>query len=109
LALRVKFEVNTVSPTGEFYRAVSVKIVELPSVDKVTVSYMKLGEKLAPFIQNTSKLVYQAIKNNQNVLIEGAQGTLLDIDHGTYPYVTSSSSIAGGATTGIGIGPTALA
>ncbi len=53
-------------------------------------------------------MVNQAINENKNILFEGAQGTLLDIDHGTYPYVTSSSPIAGGACTGIGVGPTKI-
>ena len=59
--------------------------------------------KLAPYITDTSRLLNEAIDVGRKVLLEGAQGTLLDIDHGTYPYVTSSSPIAGGATIGLGI------
>ncbi|MGI5912179.1 MAG: adenylosuccinate synthase [Syntrophomonadaceae bacterium] len=61
---------------------------------------------LKPYLADTSYLIYKAIKANKKVLFEGAQGTLLDIDHGTYPFVTSSHPIAGGACIGAGIGPT---
>ncbi len=66
------------------------------------------AEQLKKYLADTSCLVYQAIQAGQKVLFEGAQGTLLDIDHGTYPYVTSSHPIAGGACTGAGIGPTCI-
>lgn len=65
-------------------------------------------QTLEPFICNTTNLLHQGINNNQNILLEGAQGTLLDVDHGTYPYVTSSSPTSGGACIGSGIPPTAL-
>src|SRR5207237_286128 len=61
-----------------------------------------------PYIADTSLLVDQALRDGKRVLFEGAHGTLLDIDHGTYPFVTSSPTVAGGATTGIGIGPTRI-
>ncbi|MBO8159643.1 adenylosuccinate synthase [Thermosyntropha sp.] len=64
--------------------------------------------KLEKYLADTSLLIYQAIKDKKKVLFEGAQGTLLDIDHGTYPYVTSSNPTAGGACTGSGIGPTSI-
>ncbi len=63
------------------------------------------GERLAPMIDDVSRLVGAALARGEHVLVEGAQGTLLDLDHGTYPYVTSSSTVAGGALTGIGLGP----
>lgn len=66
------------------------------------------AEHLKPYIADTSLLIYEAIKKGRKVLFEGAQGTLLDIDHGTYPYVTSSHPIAGGACVGAGIGPTCI-
>ncbi|MCA9674697.1 MAG: adenylosuccinate synthase [Kofleriaceae bacterium] len=66
------------------------------------------GERLRPFVTDTSRWVYRAIQAGKHVLFEGAQGGLLDIDHGTYPYVTSSSTIAAGACQGVGIGPTAI-
>jgi len=67
--------------------------------------YGACAERLRPHIVDASLLVYEALTQSQNVLFEGAQGTLLDIDHGTYPFVTSSSPVAGGACTGVGIGP----
>jgi adenylosuccinate synthase len=63
---------------------------------------------LKPYLADTSVLIYEAIKQGKKLLFEGAQGTLLDIDHGTYPYVTSSHPIAGGACVGAGIGPTQI-
>jgi adenylosuccinate synthase len=67
--------------------------------------YGACAERLRPYIVDASLLVHKALAQGQNVLFEGAQGTLLDIDHGTYPFVTSSSPVAGGACTGAGIGP----
>ncbi|MDY0190874.1 MAG: adenylosuccinate synthase [Desulfuromonas sp.] len=67
--------------------------------------YNEYGKQLLPFMGNTSALLDQCRKNGENILFEGAQGSLLDVDHGTYPYVTSSSTIAGGACTGSGFGP----
>ena len=63
------------------------------------------SSKLAPYITNTTNMVWKALEDNKKVLLEGAQGTLLDIDHGTYPYVTSSSTVSGGACTGLGLNP----
>lgn len=70
--------------------------------------YAGYAEKLAPFVADTSVRVFDEINADKNVLFEGAQGMLLDIDNGTYPFVTSSNTIAGGVTTGAGIGPTML-
>ena len=64
--------------------------------------------RLRPYVADTSLLVERALKAGQKVLLEGAQGTLLDLDHGTYPFVTSSNPVAGAAATGIGIGPTRI-
>ncbi|MDA7817223.1 adenylosuccinate synthase [Sulfurimonas sp.] len=61
--------------------------------------------KLAPFITDTTQLVWKALDDDKKILLEGAQGTLLDIDHGTYPYVTSSATVSAGACTGLGINP----
>lgn len=69
---------------------------------------LNAAEKLCPYIANTSALLHQAVEDGKEVLLEGAQGSLLDIDHGTYPYVTSSSPTSGGACTGSGIPPTAI-
>ena len=67
--------------------------------------YTAIGERLAPYIQDIFPLVQDALRADQNILLEGAQGALLDLDFGTYPYVTSSSPTAGGALTGSGIPP----
>ena len=69
---------------------------------------LKLGEKIRGYICDTAELVNHALDSGKSVLFEGAQGTMLDIDHGTYPYVTSSSAISGGATTGVGVPPTKI-
>jgi adenylosuccinate synthase len=70
--------------------------------------YARAAERIAPFVTDTSVLLNQAIQAGERVMFEGAQGTLLDIDHGTYPFVTSSSATAGGATIGTGVGPTRI-
>jgi adenylosuccinate synthase len=69
---------------------------------------LALGEKIRGYICDTAELVNHAMDDGKSVLFEGAQGTMLDIDHGTYPYVTSSSAISGGASTGVGVPPTKL-
>jgi len=66
------------------------------------------AKKLKPFVKDTYSIINQALEDNKNILLEGAQGTMLDIDHGTYPYVTSSNPTAGGQCTGLGIGPTKI-
>ncbi|MGE5404454.1 MAG: adenylosuccinate synthase [Candidatus Saccharibacteria bacterium] len=76
--------------------------------DEVYNQLMEQIQVLKRYLADTSLLVYSEIKEGRKVLFEGAQGTLLDIDHGTYPYVTSSHPIAGGACTGTGIGPTLI-
>jgi adenylosuccinate synthase len=70
--------------------------------------YSRAAELIAPFVTDTAYLLNKAIDSGKNVMFEGAQGALLDIDHGTYPFVTSSSSTAGGAVTGTGVGPTRI-
>ncbi len=69
---------------------------------------LQLGEKIRGYICDSAELVNRALDEGKSVLFEGAQGTMLDIDHGTYPYVTSSSAISGGATTGAGVPPTKI-
>ncbi len=71
-------------------------------------AYTEAGAKLKPFVCDTGLLLHEAYTQNKSILLEGAQGALLDIDHGTYPYVTSSSPTSGGASTGSGLPPTAL-
>lgn len=73
--------------------------------DEIFNQYKEYGEKLRPFVADTSYLINEALDNDKRVLFEGAQGIMLDIDHGTYPFVTSSNPIAGGAAVGAGIGP----
>ena len=70
--------------------------------------YAGYAERLAPFVGDVSLLVDEALRDGKRVLFEGAQATMLDLDHGTYPFVTSSNPIASGAATGIGIGPTRI-
>ncbi len=77
-------------------------------VKRVIDEYSRFGDILSKFAIDTTAYIQRAIREGKTILCEGAQGTLLDIDHGTYPYVTSSSPTAGGACTGLGIGPTQL-
>jgi adenylosuccinate synthase len=79
--------------------------VSTVSVDEVAVAYCAYAKRLRPHLADGTALVGQALAAGKMVLCEGAQGLLLDLDHGTYPYVTSSSTIAGGALTGLGFGP----
>jgi len=79
-----------------------------PSLSDVHAQYVAFGQELAALIRDTARPVQRAIETAQRVLLEGAQGALLDIDSGTYPFVTSSPTTAGGACTGSGIGPTAI-
>jgi adenylosuccinate synthase len=76
--------------------------------DEIVAAYLGHAERLGSFVADTSLLVDRALRDGQRVLFEGAQGTLLDLDHGTYPFVTSSSPIAAGAAVSFGIGPTRL-
>ncbi len=76
--------------------------------DEVIAEYAGYAERLRPYVVDSSLQLYNAVKQRQNILFEGAQGTLLDLDHGTYPYVTSSNPVAGGACIGAGIGPTMI-
>jgi len=76
--------------------------------DKMYAEYAQAAEKIAPFVCDTAVLLNQALANGESILFEGAQGTMLDIDHGTYPFVTSSSATSGGAVTGTGVAPNAI-
>lgn len=79
--------------------------IKAPGRDELLNELRHYKEVLAPFITNTTRLVWSALDAGKKVLLEGAQGTLLDIDHGTYPYVTSSNTISAGACTGLGLNP----
>ena len=78
------------------------------NVDEVLAEYLNYAEILRPYVADTALILNQALESGKTVLLEGSQGTFLDVDHGTYPYVTSSNPTAGGACTGSGIGPTKI-
>ncbi len=75
---------------------------------KMFDEYAAAAERVRPFVADTGRMLHEIISSGGSVMFEGAQGTMLDIDHGTYPFVTSSSATAGGAATGTGVGPTAI-
>ncbi|WP_086289684.1 adenylosuccinate synthase [Campylobacter devanensis] len=82
--------------------------VQIPSKDEIYQELKGFKEALAPYIADTTQILWRAMSENKKILLEGAQGTLLDIDHGTYPYVTSSNTIAAGACTGLGLSPKSI-
>jgi len=86
------------------------RLYNLPPLDPELVieQYLAYADRLRPFVVDASLKIDEAIKKRLNILFEGAQGTLLDLDHGTYPYVTSSNPVAGGACIGAGVGPTMI-
>lgn len=96
--------------TINYKNVILEKLYNLPALDpqKVIDEYLEYAERLRPHVVDTSLKIYDAIQRRRNILFEGAQGTLLDLDHGTYPYVTSSNPVAGGACVGTGLGPTAI-
>lgn len=96
--------------TINYKNIVLEKLYNLPPLDpeEVYQEYEAYAERLRPHVVDSSLHIYNALQKRKNVLFEGAQGTLLDLDHGTYPYVTSSNPVAGGACIGSGIGPTAV-
>lgn len=81
---------------------------EVPDAHALTTALAPLAARVLPLVADASSIVDEAIKAGKKVMIEGAQGTLLDLDHGTYPFVTSSTAVAGGACAGIGLGPTRI-
>jgi adenylosuccinate synthase len=95
--LRLKIKEN-----NEILRAFGAKPL---SFRKVLADYRAAGDRLKPYVTNTVVLLHEATRRNAEILFEGAQGTFLDIDHGTYPFVTSSNTTAGGACTGSGVAP----
>ena len=98
---------NRLSSILEFKNAILCKVYgKSPlSVDEVFEQYCHYGDKLRPFVRDIGPIIREAIRNNGLILLEGAQGALLDPDFGTYPYVTSSSPLAGGGSLGLGISP----
>jgi adenylosuccinate synthase len=103
--LRQKIEVALAEKNVWLERVYEVEPFDL---EEIWTRYAGYAERLAPYVGDVSLLVDQALRDGKNVLFEGAQATLLDLDHGTYPFVTSSNPIASGAPTGIGIGPTRI-
>ncbi|MCH5335927.1 MAG: adenylosuccinate synthase [Campylobacter sp.] len=79
--------------------------IELPTKEDLLHDLNRYNKILAPFITNTTSLLWKALDEDKRILLEGAQGSMLDIDHGTYPYVTSSNTISAGALTGLGLNP----
>ena len=94
----------------EVKNAILTKVYEVSplSPSEVYAQYCQYGERLAPYIRDTTIMLEEALNKSESVLLEGAQGTLLDPDFGTYPYTTSSSPLAGGSCLGSGLGPTKL-
>ena len=78
------------------------------NAEDVIQEYLGYGKRLAPHVVECTQTIHQAARDRKNILFEGAQGTLLDLDHGTYPYVTSSNPVSGGACIGAGVGPTLI-
>ena len=95
--LRCKIQEN-----NEILKALGAKPL---SFARVHAAYRAAGDLLRPFVTNTVVLLHEAMRRGESILFEGAQGTFLDIDHGTYPFVTSSNTTAGGACTGSGVAP----
>ncbi|MEX2211809.1 MAG: adenylosuccinate synthase [Gaiellaceae bacterium] len=103
--LRQKIEVALAEKNVWLERVYGVPPLEL---EEVAGGLEQLAQRLRPYVADTSLLVDRALAEGKSVLLEGAQGTLLDLDHGTYPFVTSSNPVAGAAATGVGIGPTRI-
>jgi len=115
-AARVNLRAGEMSDPERFAQKVAERVeehnrrleqygVEALSPEKAASVYQAYAERLAPHLADGSALVGEALASGKKVLCEGAQGLLLDLDHGTYPYVTSSSTVVGGAATGLGFGP----
>jgi adenylosuccinate synthase len=96
--------------TVEYKNVILEKLYELPPLDPQVIieEYLAYADRLRPHVVDSSLKIYKAFQRKRNILFEGAQGTLLDLDHGTYPYVTSSNPVAGGACVGTGVGPTMI-
>ena len=103
--LRKKVEGSLASKNQTLVKVYNRRAVD---VEQIVTELLSYADKLKPYLANTSLLLHEALERGDNVLLEGGQGTLLDVDHGTYPFVTSSNPTAGGAATGSGIGPTKI-
>ena len=100
--LRQKIEVALAEKNVWLERVYGAEPLEL---EELAARYEGFAQRLRPYVADTSLLVDRALREGRFVLLEGAQGTLLDLDHGTYPFVTSSGTVAGAAAVGVGIGP----
>ena len=98
---------NRLKESLELKNIILTKVYGHPPLvlEEIFEQYCHYGERLTPFIRETNSIIHEALSKEELVLLEGAQGALLDLDFGTYPYVTSSSPLAGGGCTGAGIGP----
>jgi adenylosuccinate synthase len=96
--------------TIRYKNVILEKLYNLPPLEPeaVIAEYLEYADRLRPHVIDCSLKIYDAVQRRRNILFEGAQGTLLDLDHGTYPYVTSSNPVAGGACVGTGVGPTMI-
>jgi adenylosuccinate synthase len=103
--LRDKVEGSLVAKNHMLVKIYNRRAIE---VDEVVEELLSYRERVAPMVADTSLLLNQALDADKNVLFEGGQATMLDVDHGTYPFVTSSNATAGGACTGSGVGPTKI-
>tara|TARA_B100000700_G_C15007751_1_gene839430 strand:+ start:120 stop:1433 length:1314 start_codon:yes stop_codon:yes gene_type:complete len=103
--LRERLKVPLEEKNGQLTKLYGVEPLD---EEKIVNDYLKYGERLKPHIVDCTRTIHLAAKDKKNILFEGAQGTLLDLDHGTYPYVTSSNPISGGACIGAGVGPTLI-
>jgi adenylosuccinate synthase len=103
--LRTVVEAGAENAQARLTRYGSDKTID---IDRVLETLERLGKRLLPLAEDVGLMVHRAHKSGAAVLLEGAQGSLLDVDHGTYPFVTSSNTTAGGAAIGVGIGPTAI-
>jgi adenylosuccinate synthase len=103
--LRAKIEGSLLSKNQVLVKVFNRRAV---TVDEVVENLMEHADRLRPYVSDTSLILNRALAENKVVLLEGGQGTLLDVDHGTYPFVTSSNPTAGGACAGSGIGPTKI-
>ncbi|HXY85212.1 MAG TPA: adenylosuccinate synthase [Gaiellaceae bacterium] len=103
--LRQKIEVALAEKNVWLERVYHVEPFEL---EALAAKLERLAQRIRPYVADTSLLVDRALRDGRDVLLEGAQGTLLDLDHGTYPFVTSSSTVAANAATGVGIGPSRI-
>tara|TARA_Y100001968_G_scaffold107986_1_gene97632 strand:+ start:21480 stop:22793 length:1314 start_codon:yes stop_codon:yes gene_type:complete len=103
--LRERLKIPLEKKNGLLQKIYGIKPLEL---EEVIDEYLEYGNLLRPHVVDCARAIHQAARNKKNILFEGAQGTLLDLDYGTYPFVTSSNPISGGACIGAGVGPTLI-